>query len=141
MVLVRKSSTYNVLPPTCQCSGNTVLATLPIGMLAQQVFTLTFPHAVAVIIGFGIMCAPFTILHLESLTIFVSGSATVGFIATLGPRFGMRTMVITRYAFGYWGGALISLLNILTQVGLQYSFFLAGLFTDARDRQLFCFHR
>ncbi|KAF8587193.1 hypothetical protein K439DRAFT_1630897 [Ramaria rubella] len=83
-------------------SVNLVLTTVPIGMLAQQVFTLTFPHAVATTLGFGII-----------------GSATVGFVASLGPRFGMRTMVITRYAFGYWGGALVSLLNILTQLGFS----------------------
>jgi purine-cytosine permease-like protein len=45
-----------------------------------------------------------------------SGSAPVAFIAMLSPRFGMRTMVITRYSFGYWGAAVISLLNIFTQV-------------------------
>jgi len=29
----------------------------------------------------------------------------------------MRTMVITRYSYGYWGGTIISLLNVLTQLG------------------------
>jgi purine-cytosine permease-like protein len=31
----------------------------------------------------------------------------------------MRTMIITRYSYGYWGAALISLLNILTQLGFS----------------------
>lgn len=52
---------------------------------------------------------------------FFSGSTVVGFVATLGPRLGMRTMVITRYSFGYWGTTLVSFVNILTQVRYQCS--------------------
>lgn len=83
-------------------SVNIVLTTVPIGMLAQPIFTLTFAHTVATTIGFAII-----------------GCITVAFIATLGPRFGMRTMVITRYSYGYWGGTLISFLNVLTQIGFS----------------------
>ncbi|GJJ05824.1 hypothetical protein Clacol_000011 [Clathrus columnatus] len=83
-------------------SVNIVLTTIPIGMLAQPVFTLTFAHTVGTTIGFSII-----------------GCLTVAFIATLGPRFGMRTMIITRYSYGYWGGTLISLLNVLTQLGFS----------------------
>ena len=45
-------------------------------MLAQAYFNLDFQHAVAAIVAFTAI-----------------GSATVGFIATLGPRTGLRTMV------------------------------------------------
>ncbi|KAF8513337.1 permease for cytosine/purines, uracil, thiamine, allantoin-domain-containing protein [Hysterangium stoloniferum] len=83
-------------------SVNVVLTAIPVGILAQEIFTLTFPHAVVTTLGFALI-----------------GCTTVGFIAMLGPRFGMRTMVITRYSYGYWGGALISLLNILTQLGFS----------------------
>ncbi|KAF8507739.1 permease for cytosine/purines, uracil, thiamine, allantoin-domain-containing protein [Gautieria morchelliformis] len=83
-------------------SVNIVLTTLPIGMLAQQIFTLTFPHAVGVIVGFATI-----------------GSTAAAFVAMLGPRFGMRTMVITRYAFGYWGATFVCLLNILTELGFS----------------------
>ncbi|KIJ40829.1 hypothetical protein M422DRAFT_209731, partial [Sphaerobolus stellatus SS14] len=31
----------------------------------------------------------------------------------------MRTMIITRYSFGYWGGAIIALLNVVTQMGFS----------------------
>lgn len=62
------------------------------------------------------VCLVRCVIMRRNLTSAVSGSAAVGYTATLGPRFGMRTMVITRYAFGYWGGALVSILNILTQV-------------------------
>ncbi|KAF8507735.1 hypothetical protein JB92DRAFT_3121574 [Gautieria morchelliformis] len=83
-------------------SVTTVLTNLSVGMLAQQHFKLTFPDTVGVVIGFGII-----------------GCTTIAFTAMLGPRFGMRTMVITRYAFGYWGATAASLFNILTTVRSQ----------------------
>lgn len=43
------------------------------------------------------------------------GGICTAFIATLGPQTGMRTMIITRYSSGYVGGAIYSVLNILTQ--------------------------
>lgn len=94
-----------------------VLTTLPIGMLAQQLFTLTYSHTIAVIIGFGTMCVSMDLRCVESFTLStISGCLPVCFLAMLGPRFGLRTMVITRYSFGYTGAAVISLLNIMTQV-------------------------
>ena len=45
-------------------------------MLGQAYFYLAFKHAVAAIVVFTAI-----------------GAATVGFIATLGPRTGLRTMV------------------------------------------------
>ena len=42
----------------------------------------------------------------------------------------MRTIVITRYAFGYWGTTLVSALNILTQVRSHY-FPIVLILTDA----------
>ena len=45
-------------------SGNIVLGSVTIGMLAQPIFTLTLPHTVAVIIGFGIMCIVFEFIAL-----------------------------------------------------------------------------
>ncbi|KAF8507738.1 permease for cytosine/purines, uracil, thiamine, allantoin-domain-containing protein [Gautieria morchelliformis] len=79
-----------------------VLTNVSVGMLAQQNFKLTFPDTVGVVIGFGII-----------------GCTPIAFTAMLGPRFGMRTMVITRYAFGYWGATAVSLLNILTTLGFS----------------------
>jgi len=48
-------------------------------MLAQYYFRLSFKHAIAAIVVFTAI-----------------GAATVGFVATLGPRTGLRTMVIYR---------------------------------------------
>ncbi|KIJ26606.1 hypothetical protein M422DRAFT_272301 [Sphaerobolus stellatus SS14] len=78
------------------------LTTFPLGMLGQETFTLTFDHTVATALGFAII-----------------GCSCAGFIGTLGPQLGMRTMIITRYAFGYWGATIISLLNALTQLGFS----------------------
>ncbi|EIN10595.1 hypothetical protein PUNSTDRAFT_142573 [Punctularia strigosozonata HHB-11173 SS5] len=83
-------------------SVNCVLTTVPIGVLAQEFYTLTLPHAIGIIIGFAAI-----------------GCATTAFIATLGPQTGLRTMVITRYSVGYVGGAIFSILNILTQLGFS----------------------
>jgi purine-cytosine permease-like protein len=43
------------------------------------------------------------------------GATATAFIATLGPKTGLRTMVITRFSSGYVGGTIYSILNILTQ--------------------------
>ena len=37
------------------------------------------------------------------------------FISTLGPKTGLRTMIITRFSSGYIGCTIYSILNILTQ--------------------------
>lgn len=58
-------------------SVNTVATTIPIGLLAQAFYTLTYQHAIAVIVGFSAI-----------------GAATVGFIATLGPMTGLRCVVL-----------------------------------------------
>ncbi|KAG8876572.1 hypothetical protein FRB98_007241 [Tulasnella sp. 332] len=83
-------------------SVNTVLTTIPIGVLAQEFFTLTFAHAVAVTMCFGAL-----------------GAVATAFIATLGPQTGCRTMIIARFSSGYAGGLIFSILNILTQLGFS----------------------
>ncbi|EPQ50102.1 purine-cytosine permease [Gloeophyllum trabeum ATCC 11539] len=90
-------------------SVNTVLTTIPIGVLAQEFYTLTFPHAVATIMCFGAL-----------------GGVCTAFIATLGPQTGLRTMVITRFSSGYVGGTIYSILNILTQLGFSTTAVILG---------------
>ena len=43
------------------------------------------------------------------------GCLATAFIATLGPKTGLRTMIIVRYSSGYLGGIFYSALNIITQ--------------------------
>ncbi|KAJ3773825.1 permease for cytosine/purines, uracil, thiamine, allantoin-domain-containing protein [Lentinula raphanica] len=90
-------------------SVNCVLTTVPIGALAQAIFTLSFGNACATILCFGALGAVFT-----------SG------IATLGPKTGLRTMVIVRFSSGYIGGIIYSVLNILTQLGFATTCVILG---------------
>lgn len=90
-------------------SVNTVLTTIPIGVLAQEIFTLSLPHAIAVIFCFGAL-----------------GALMTAFIATLGPQTGLRTMIITRYSSGYVGCTIYSILNILTQLGFSTTAVILG---------------
>ncbi|EIW87465.1 cytosine-purine permease [Coniophora puteana RWD-64-598 SS2] len=90
-------------------SVNMVLTTIPIGVLAQSVFTLTLPHAIATIMCFGAL-----------------GGIATAFISCLGPQTGLRTMVITRFSSGYFGGTIYSILNILTQLGFSVTAVILG---------------
>ncbi|KAJ3993220.1 purine-cytosine permease [Lentinula boryana] len=90
-------------------SVNCVLTTVPIGALAQAIFTLSFGNACATILCFGALGAAFT-----------SG------IATLGPKTGLRTMVIVRFSSGYIGGIIYSIFNILTQLGFATTCVILG---------------
>lgn len=90
-------------------SVNSVLTTIPVGVLAQSVFTLSFGNAVATIVCFGAL-----------------GGIATAFIATLGPITGLRTMIITRFSSGYFGGTIYSVLNILTQLGFSTTAVILG---------------
>ncbi|KAK8858730.1 hypothetical protein IAR55_002959 [Kwoniella newhampshirensis] len=90
-------------------SVNMVVSTVPIGLLAQAYYTLTFQMAVTCIVVFNII-----------------GAASTAFIATLGPKTGLRTMVISRYSMGYVGGSIFAVLNILTQLGFSATAVILG---------------
>ncbi|KIK79423.1 hypothetical protein PAXRUDRAFT_834106 [Paxillus rubicundulus Ve08.2h10] len=90
-------------------SVNTVLTTIPIGVLGQYIFTLTLPHTITTILCFGAL-----------------GGVATAFIATLGPHTGLRTMIIARYSSGYFGGTIYSVLNILTQLGFSTTAVILG---------------
>ncbi|KAG2116392.1 permease for cytosine/purines, uracil, thiamine, allantoin-domain-containing protein [Suillus clintonianus] len=90
-------------------SVNTVFDIIPIGVLAQSTFTLSFGNAVATILCFGAL-----------------GAVATAFIATLGPITGLRTMIITRFSSGYLGCTIYSVLNILTQLGFATTTVILG---------------
>ena len=102
-------------------SVNSVVSTVPIGvspaaslpasllilvsqLLAQAFFSLSFKSAVAAIVSFTAI-----------------GAACCGFIATLGPKTGLRTMVISRYSVGFVGATIFAIFNILTQLVSEWS--------------------
>nr|XP_031864356.1 uncharacterized protein CI109_000269 [Kwoniella shandongensis]KAA5531428.1 hypothetical protein CI109_000269 [Kwoniella shandongensis] len=90
-------------------SVNMVVSTVPIGLLAQAYFTLTFQMATTAIVVFTAI-----------------GAGCSAFIATLGPKTGLRTMVISRYSMGYVGGSIFALLNIITQLGFSTTAVILG---------------
>ncbi|KAH9944003.1 cytosine-purine permease [Epithele typhae] len=90
-------------------SVNAVLTTIPIGTLGQTFFSLSLPHAVATIMCFAAL-----------------GALPTAFISTLGPKTGLRTMIITRFSSGYVGGTIYSILNILTQLGFSVTAVILG---------------
>ncbi|KAJ7816968.1 cytosine-purine permease [Mycena olivaceomarginata] len=90
-------------------SANTVLTTLPIGVLGQEFFTLTLPHALATIFCFAAL-----------------GATVTAFVSTLGPKTGLRTMILTRFSSGYVGCIIYSIFNILTQLGFSVAAVILG---------------
>jgi purine-cytosine permease-like protein len=49
------------------------------------------------------------------------GDIPPSIISYMGPRLGMRSMIITRYSFGYWASKVIVLLNAVTCIGVSAS--------------------
>ncbi|GAA5864415.1 hypothetical protein JCM1840_000488 [Sporobolomyces johnsonii] len=90
-------------------SVNMSFSALGTGFLGSLYYTLDFPTSMAVIwLGTALGC-----------TI----SATM---ATLGPKTGLRTMALSRFAGGWPGTAIFSLLNALTQLCYAVTTALAG---------------
>lgn len=90
-------------------------------MLAQSTSNLSFRY---VIHGHGV--ADTLILSSNAVATILCfgalGSTATAFIATLGPLTGLRTMVITRFSSGYFGGTIYSVLNIFTQYRYSRSY-------------------
>ena len=81
-------------------SVNLAAVNITLGMLAPTVYYLSFKDAA--------FCAVFGSLL---------GSMAVAYIATWGPISGNRTMIFTRYTFGWWPSKLIVLLNLIILLG------------------------
>ena len=81
-------------------SVNLAAVNITLGMLAPTVYGLSFKDAA--------FCAVFGSML---------GSMAVAYIATWGPVSGNRTMIFTRYTFGWWPSKLIVLLNLIVLLG------------------------
>ena len=81
-------------------SINLAAVNITLGMLAPTVYALSFKDAA--------FCAVFGALL---------GSTAVAYIATWGPISGNRTMIFTRYTFGWWPSKLIVVLNLIILLG------------------------
>lgn len=81
-------------------SVNLAAVNITLGMLAPTVYYLSFKDAA--------LCAVFGSLL---------GCLGVSYIVTWGPVSGNRTMIFTRYTFGWWPSKLIVLLNLIVLLG------------------------
>jgi NCS1 nucleoside transporter family len=81
-------------------SCNLVIATFALGVLAKNIFELGFWDSVIAIILFNIL-----------------GALPVAFFSTLGPRLGLRQMIISRFSFGWVGAAIMALFNVAACIG------------------------
>lgn len=81
-------------------SVNLAAVNITLGMLAPALYGLSFKDAA--------LCAVFGSLL---------GSLPVAYIATWGPISGNRTMIFTRYTFGWWPSKLIVILNLIVLLG------------------------
>ncbi|KAL9115675.1 MAG: hypothetical protein Q9227_000043 [Pyrenula ochraceoflavens] len=85
---------------TMWCAANMVVSSFAIGVLAIPVF------------GLGFVDALLTIFFINIL-----GVLPVCFFSTLGPVFGMRQMILSRFYFGYYGVKVIAVFNCLACLG------------------------
>ncbi|EEH34753.1 purine-cytosine permease FCY22 [Paracoccidioides lutzii Pb01] len=81
-------------------SCNLVVSSFAIGVLAVPAFALGFVDGFLVILLFNIL-----------------GGLPVCFFSTLGPKFGMRQLVLSRFYFGYYGVKMAAFLNALGCLG------------------------
>ncbi len=85
---------------TMWLSSNLVISTIALGALAKSVFTLGFWDSILAILLFNIL-----------------GTLPVAILSTLGPRLGLRQMIISRFSFGWFGAALMALFNVVACIG------------------------
>ena len=81
-------------------SVNLAAVNITLGMLAPTVYYLSFRDAA--------LCAVFGCFL---------GSLPVAYVATWGPLSGNRTMIFSRFTFGWWPSKLIVLLNLIVLLG------------------------
>ncbi|KAH8651253.1 cytosine-purine permease [Xylariales sp. PMI_506] len=90
-------------------SVNLSFSALASGMLGTEYYTLDFKTSVTII-----------------LVMSAFGCATTAWITTLGPKYGLRTMALARFAGGFPGTFIFSILNLLTQIAYSVTTALAG---------------
>ncbi len=85
---------------TMWLSANLVISTIALGALASQAFFLGFWDSLGVIIVFNLL-----------------GVLPPALFSTFGPRFGLRQMTISRFAFGWVGGIIMAFFNVAACIG------------------------
>src|ERR1700760_5175943 len=77
-----------------------VVSSFAIGLLGKSVFFLGFVDAILAVLFFNLI-----------------GIIPVCYFSSMGPRFGLRQMVLSRFWFGWYGVKLIAIFNILACIG------------------------
>ncbi len=85
---------------TMWLSANLVISTVALGALAIPIFNMGFWDSALAIVLFNVL-----------------GVLPVAFFSTLGPKLGLRQMTISRFSFGWVGGAIMALFNIAACIG------------------------
>lgn len=93
----KKSVWYN---SAMWLSVNFTLNSLTNGMLGQEYYSINFTHSTLIIVFISLL-----------------GVACSAFVGTLGPKTGMRTMVLGRYCGGFPVCLVFSIINLLSQLG------------------------
>ncbi|RDW73631.1 hypothetical protein BP5796_07073 [Coleophoma crateriformis] len=81
-------------------SANVGTATLAFGALGPGLFALGWWDSFLCLLFFNII-----------------GSIPPALMATMGPKLGLRTMVLPRYSFGWYPAKIIAFLNLTNQIG------------------------
>jgi purine-cytosine permease-like protein len=81
-------------------SANVCTATLATGTLGPGLFKLGWWDSFLSLLFFNLI-----------------GAIPPAYIATFGPKLGLRTMVINRYSFGWWPSKLVAFLNGVNMLG------------------------
>ncbi|EFI27075.1 cytosine-purine permease [Coprinopsis cinerea okayama7 len=79
-----------------------------------NILTFTAGTIGPVVFGLGLGDSCLVIIFFDAL--FCS---LASYICTWGPKLGMRTMILARYSFGYYGTIPLALLNLLTMMGFS----------------------
>ena len=95
-----RSDTHILNNFTLWLSANMVVTTIALGALAVPVFSLGFWDSVGAIVLFNIL-----------------GTLPVAFFSTMGPKLGLRQMVVSRFSFGWLGAIIMALFNVVAAIG------------------------
>ncbi len=103
---------------TMWLSANLMITTFALGGIAIPVFGLGFWDSLVAIILFNAF-----------------GVLPVAFFSTLGPKLGLRQMTISRFSFGWVGGIIMALFNVVACIGWSAVNVIVGgqLVTDLSD--------
>src|SRR6266516_4846387 len=103
---------------TMWLSANLMITTFALGGIAIPVFGLGFWDSLVATILFNAI-----------------GVLPVAFFSTLGPKLGLRQMTISRFSFGWVGGIIMALFNVVACIGWSAVNVIVGgqLVTDLSD--------